>query len=230
METVPPSYRSASTLSPETGLASPALAGDRRELRLIDWIWRIRGSVPLAPGQSNDEAFERLAPLFREAGTRHQRTGDTLLFTKTNQAAQDRMSVFDGGVLRIERDGARPTLRYQLTSRALLACFLAPLLFLGLSQVTVVLKRYDKPPAAAKKDPAKDAPAPLNPIDRALGAPAPDKPKKGPNAKPDDDGDKLSTKSGIVFAEVFAGLYVLGRILEDRQIKAQFREHLTGEP
>ena len=33
-----------------------------------------------------------------------------------------------------------------------------------------------------------------------------------------------------VFAEIFAGLYVIGRIMEDRLVKALFRKHLTANP
>jgi hypothetical protein len=51
--------------------------------RLIDWIWTVRGSLPLAPGQSGDEAFARLDPLFREPGTTRRREGDAMAFQKT---------------------------------------------------------------------------------------------------------------------------------------------------
>ena len=55
-------------------------------LRIIDWIWHIRGSVALAPEQSSDDAFDRLAPLFRQTGTSHERTNDRLIFRKKDQA------------------------------------------------------------------------------------------------------------------------------------------------
>ena len=200
-------------------------------LRLIDWIWHVRGSLALAPGQSSRDAFDRLDPLFRQHGTSHQRTGDTLTFTKKDQAAQDKMSVFDGGVLRIDKSAAGAVLRYDLISRALLFCFLAPLLFLALAQFTVVLGKLEKPPAhaAAKKH---EAAMPMNPIDKALGAPAPDKAKK-------DDGDeegggkkgkKPTPTTAYVFAGIFAALYVGGRILEDRLILRVFRKSLLEDP
>ncbi len=66
-------------------------------LRFIDWIWHVRGSLALAPGQSGDDAFDRLDPLFRQVGTSHERTDDTLVFRKKDQAAQDKMSVFECG-------------------------------------------------------------------------------------------------------------------------------------
>src|SRR5690606_28964876 len=105
--------------------AAAAISLGKRGLvnrRTIDWIWHVRGSVPLAPGQSNEDAFDRLDPLFRERDTVHDRRGDLLTFSKSNQAPQDKMSVFDGGTLRIERDGARAVLRYDLSSRILLFC------------------------------------------------------------------------------------------------------------
>lgn len=202
-------------------------------LRFIDWIWRIRGSVPLPAGQSNEAAFDRLDPLFRQHGTTHQRLDDTLTFKKKDQAAQDRMSVFDGGVLRIERGEAGAVLRYDLFSRALLFCFLAPALFLAIAQFTIVIAKYDKPPhEAAKKH---TPPAAMNPIDKMLGAPAPDKPKAGKDDGGGDEegggkkGKKLSPKPAYVFAYIFAALYVLGRILEDRLILRVFGKALAGE-
>jgi len=197
-------------------------------LRFIDWIWHIRGSLALAPGQSGNQAFDRLDPLFRQTGTSHQRTSDTLIFSKKDQAAQDKMSVFDGGVLRIERGAAGAVLRYHLTSRALLFCFLAPLLFLGIAQLTIVVVQHQKPSTDAAKSKKKDAQVPMNPIDKALGAPAPEKPKKDGADKAEGKDKKPSPTPAYVFAAIFACLYVVGRILEDRLIKAQFKKRLLG--
>ena len=99
-------------------------------LRLIDWIWTVRGAVPLAPGQTGDTTFARLDPLFREPGTTRRREGDTLVFHKSDPLSQDPMAVWDRGHLQIV---AGPALHYRLASRALGFCFLAPALFLGLS-------------------------------------------------------------------------------------------------
>jgi len=197
-------------------------------LRFIDWIWHVRGSLALAPGQSGNQTFDRLDPLFRQTGTSHERTGDTLTFRKKDQAAQDKMSVFDGGVLRIERGAAGSVLRYHLTSRALLFCFLAPLLFLGIAQFTIVVVKHQKPSTDAAKSEKKDAQVLLNPIDKALGAPAPEKPKKDGADKAEGKHKKPSPTPAYVFAAIFAILYVLGRILEDRLIKAQFKKRLLG--
>ena len=194
------------------------------KLGFIDWIWNVRGSLALAPGQSGDDAFDRLEPLFRETGTRHQRTRDVLSFTKKDQAAQDRMSVFDGGALRIDNGSAGAVLRYHLTSRTLLACFLAPLLFLALAQLIIVVTRFDAAPPHPEAVPMPTI-APMNPVDKFLGAPAPEPPKKD---KADADGGKkkLTPTAAYVFAGIFAVLYVVGRILEDRLVKALFRKRL----
>ena len=218
-------------------------------LRFIDWIWHVRGSLTLAPGQSSDDAFDRLDPLFRQAGTSHERTNGTLTFRKKDQAAQDKMSVFDGGVLQVENGAAPPVLRYDLSSRALLFCFLAPLLFLAVAQFTTALGSLEKPSAeeaagksgdASKKDDKEKAEVPMNPIDKFLGAPEPEKPKKddkdetkGKDKDKDKDkdegeGKKPSPTPAYVFAGIFATLYVAGRILEDRLIKSLFRKRLLG--
>jgi hypothetical protein len=198
-------------------------------LRFIDWIWHVRGSLALAPGQSGNQAFDRLDSLFRQTGTSHQRTSDTLIFRKKDQAAQDKMSVFDNGVLRIESGVAGAVLRYHLTSRALLFCFLAPLLFLGIAQFTSAVVKYQKPSTDAAKSAKKDAQVlPMNPIDKALGAPAPEKPKKDGANKAEGKNKKPSPTPAYVFAAIFAFLYLVGRILEDRLIKAQFKKRLLG--
>jgi hypothetical protein len=201
--------------------------------RFIDWIWHIRGSLALAPGQSADETFARLDPLFRQTGTSHDRTQDTLTFRKKDQAAQDKMSVFDSGVLQIEKGVAGPVLRYHLTSRALLFCFLAPLLFLGFGQLTIALGKLDKPSTEAEgksgKDSAKKhAALPQNPIDKFLGSPAPEKPKKDGADKAEKEKKKHSPTAAYVFAGIFAALYLVGRILEAWLIKRQFRKRLLS--
>jgi len=208
-------------------------------LRFIDWIWHIRGSLALAPGQSGSQAFARLDSLFRQTGTSHERTSDTLTFRKKDQAAQDKMSVFDGGILRIERGAAGAVLRYHLTSRALLFCFLAPLLFLALAQITITVNKFYAPGTSAadklatekaeeKKKAAleKMANMPMNPIDKALGAPAPKKP--GTDDKGDEDNKKPTPRPAYVFAGIFAVLYIIGRILEDRLIKSLFKKRLLA--
>jgi hypothetical protein len=205
-------------------------------LRIIDWIWHVRGQVPLATGQSGEEALARLEPLFNQPGTTYERAEGTLSFRKKDQLAQDKMSVFDSGVLQIEPGATGPNLRYRLASRALLFCFLAPLLFLALAQLTITVGSFQKPSAdAAKKaEDKKKADIPQNPIDKFLGAPAPEKPKDDKKdagkdkSKDKDEGsnDKPSPTSAYVFAGIFAALYVAGRMLEDWLAKRLFRKAL----
>lgn len=205
-------------------------------LRFIDWIWHVRGSLPLTPGQSPEDALDRLDPLFRQRGTSYDRTEDTLTFRKKDQPAQDKMAVFDSGGLRIENGEAGPVLRYHLVSQILLFCFLAPLLFLAFAQLTIFIGNNQKPKTEAtsksgktssvsKKPEPKKAEVPMNPLDKALGAPAPDKPDKKEADKKD---DKPSPTPAYVFAAIFAVLYVIGRILEDRLIKSLFKKRLLG--
>jgi len=198
----------------------------------IDWIWRIRGKLPIAPAQSPAEAFAKLDGLFQEAGTSYRIDHDTLRFTKRDQLPQDKMSVFDGGTLRIA-DG---TLRYDMMSRALLACFLAPLLFFAIGKVGVALDGWRNPPELAaakeaaekKRSRIKAEDVPMSPVDEFLGAPKPEKEKK--------DGEKMGKKNrkpsmttAYVFMGIFFALWVLGRILENVMIHSRLRKLLAGE-
>lgn len=201
---------------------------DRARLRFIDWIWHISGSLPIAPEQSGDEALGKLVPLFHQPGTSHERTGDTLTFRKKDPAAQDKMSVFDSGILRIEKDVTGSVLHYRLTSRILLLCFLAPLLFLSFAGLAIVAGKFEKPPTEEAKKKKKDQVRPLNPIDKFLGAPAPEKPKKNGADKSEEDDNKPSPTPGYVLAAIFASLYVVGRLLESRLIKALFKKKLES--
>ena len=209
--------------------------------RFIEWIWHVKGSLPLAPAQSSDEAFERLDPLFQTRGTTYERSGDRLTFSKTNIAPQDRMSVFEGGYLQVEENPEGPVLRYNLKSKALLFCFLAPLLFLAFAQLTIAVGNYEKQKAAAeaaanedKKDEKKEDPAekyasvPLHPIDKFLGAPEPEKPKKDEKKEKEKKDRGPSPTPAYVFAGIFATLYIVGRILEAWLIKKRFRQRLLG--
>lgn len=207
--------------------------------RFIDWIWNVRGSLALAPEQSSDDAFGRLDSLFHQYGTSHERTNDTLIFRKKDQAAQDKMSVFDGGVLQIEKGVAGSVLRYRLTSRILLFCFLMPLLFLGIAQLTIAMGKLQEPSTKAagksgkasgapKKPATKKAVVPMNPLDKALGAPAPERPGKDGVDKADEEDKKPSPTPAYVFAAIFATLYVVGRILEDRLVNTLLKKSLLG--
>lgn len=199
-------------------------------LRFIDWIWHVRGALPVPEGQSGAEALARLEPLFHQMGTSHVRGDDVLEFSKTDPASQDPMAVFDAGTLRIEQGPQGALLRYRLKSRALLFCLLAPLLFLAFAQLTIWSGAGEKPKdAAAQEEKAKkqDALPPMNPVDKFLGAPAPEKPKDGEGGGR--RGRKPSPTPSYVFAGIFAVLYVVGRILEDRLVRRLFRKTLAAE-
>ena len=208
-------------------------------LRFIDRIWHVRGSLALVPGQTSDETFEQLAPVFMQTGTRHERTGDTLIFHKKDPAAQDKMAVFNSGTLWVEQGVTGPVLRYDLISRFLLFCFLAPLLFLAFAQLTLTVAKFQKPEAASasaksgkgknagSKADAKTPDVQLNPIDKFLGAPAPDNKKKD-QEKGGRRGKKPSATPAYVFASFFAILYIIGRILEDRLVRRLFKRGLAS--
>lgn len=222
------------------------MTGKRVNLRFIDRIWHIRGNLPLAPGQSADEAFDRLEPLFRERNTSHDRSDGTLTFRKQDQDAQDKMSIFNSGVLQVEQSGEGPVLRYHLVSRALLYCFLAPLLFLAFGQLAVGLGALEKasPEAEEKagkeKEEEKKIDLPQHPIDKFLGAPKPELPgqskaekrkaTEGERVDKEEEKDRgPSPTPAYVFAGIFAVLYIVGRILEAWLIKSVFRKHLAGD-
>lgn len=234
---------------PQTQLHPPADDASILQ-RAFGWIWRVGGTLDLPPGQSTGEALDRLAPLLGTPGTHHERTGDALVFIKRDAAAQDRLAVFDSGVLRIVQDADQPVLRFDLVSRSLLACFVAPLLFLGFAQVMLYTEKRERAEAAAeekaeKAKEAKDAktgnakavgtkkPAKkelvLNPIDAALGAPAPKTRKQMAADKAEKDKEPPSAKPAYVFAGIFAALYLIGRILEAWLAKKLFRKALFGE-
>lgn len=204
----------------------------------LNRIWQIRGELPLVPGLSSDEAFGRLDPLFREVGTTRERRGDTLTFRKQDQTPQDPLSVFDAGTLQIEPETGGAVLRYQMTSRFLLFSFLAPLLFLAFAGLTIAVARFQDPPTVGelkKQEEAKNRVLPQHPIDKFLGAPAPELPKqddkaksgdkaKGDKAKDEDKGPKPT--AAYVLAAIFAVLYAVGRVLEAWLVKRLFKKRL----
>ena len=206
------------------------------KLPFIDWIWRAKGSLPLETPMSPASAFDRLDPLFQTNGTSYEIAGDTLTFSKHNPAAQDKLATFTRGTLTVvEREG-RSVLTYKVTSPALLACFMAPLLFLALGQVNVAIGEYEKSKAEAAEKSGKDADksektdeedkdVKLHWFDAALGAPAPEKPDKKDKDK--DKYKKYSPKTAYILAAIFATLYVVGRILEPWLIKSRFRRKLS---
>ena len=107
----------------------------------------------------------------------------------------------------------------------MLFCFLAPLLFLALARVTIAVNDFYAPGTsaadklAAAKAEAKDKEAdeklaklPMNPIDKAWGAPAPEKPGAKDKDDETEDKKKPTPTTAYVFAGIFAVLYIVGRI------------------
>jgi hypothetical protein len=216
-----------------------SVSGKQGLLHYIDWLWHVRGSVALPEGQSADEAFARLDPLFHEPGTSYERNGDTLIFHKKDPVAQDKLSVFDSGVLAIAPGETGPLLSYRLRSPTLLFCLLLPLFFLGIAKLTIEVGEHQKPPVEKAEKPDKAAEIPLHPIDKLLGAPEPEKKKavgtdkaskaKAAAEKAKKQKEKFSPTPAYVFAGIFAFLYIVGRILEDWLLKRLFRKRLMPE-
>lgn len=101
-------------------------------MRIIDWIWRVRGSIPLATPRSASEIFARLEPIFRERGTTIEYGPDTLSFRKDNPDSQDKLASFEVGRLHVS-GGTAPILHFDMSSRPLFWCFVAPLPFLAVA-------------------------------------------------------------------------------------------------
>lgn len=205
----------------EPGAASMPRPRFQALVRRIEPIWRIRGQIPLPEDVSPGEALDRVTPILRERNTTHHRIGDAIDYSKVDPAGQDRLAAFERGTLWIDSTPAGPVLAYDLVSKALLFCFLAPLLFLAMSQLAVLATALTPPPTAAEKKEAEAkakkkeqqmAARRLHPIDKMLGAPAPEIKK---NKKKDKDDEKgPSPTPGYVFAGIFAALYAAGRWLE----------------
>ncbi|MEH3098757.1 hypothetical protein [Sphingomonas adhaesiva] len=202
-------------------------SSERTKPRWYEAIWHIEGVVPMGEARSADEAFDRLAPLFRHTGTTVRQRGDTLAFDKTDPDAQDPLAVFDRGTIEATTAAGEPVLRYRMVSRALLFCFFAPLLFLAFAQATVLVAAWTKPSAEeAAKAEKKQIQLPQNWIDKALGAPAPE-PKKKKEAGAGDD-KKPKPTAAYIFAGIFAFLYVVGRLLESRLVRQRIITRLSG--
>jgi hypothetical protein len=201
-------------------------------LPLIDAIWRVRGELALETPLPAEEAFARLDPLFQATGTTYAVDDDTLIYNKRNPAAQDKLATFTRGAMQIEQREQGTFLRYDLSSTALLLCFLAPLLFLCFALLAVAVNAWEKTSVEAseksEKDDEKSKPArKLNPIDEFLGAPAPKDPSKKKDEKKDDG--RHSPKPGYTLAGLFFVIYLVGRFLEPWLIRRRLRTALTEE-
>lgn len=208
----------------------------------VDWIWRAKGDIPLAEPLSPQEAFARLDPLFQTPGTQYAIEGDTLGYAKKNPAAQDKLATFTSGTIRIENTGEGSRLFFNVTSTALLLCFLAPLLFLGFAQLASAINDYENrkeaaETAASPKDAKDEAKEPkeikLHPIDVMLGAPAPADPKADKDKdeeKKKEPKEKIRTTPAYVLAGLFFAIFLVGRFLEPWLLKRTFLKALAQAP
>ncbi|WP_353218385.1 hypothetical protein, partial [Sandarakinorhabdus sp.] len=209
-------------------------------MRTVRLIWHIRSQIDLPTGLDAAAAIDRLAPLLDTAGTSTKRTDDSLIFTKKDPASQDKLAAFNAGSLRIASTAAGQVLKFDLTSRFMLACFAAPLLFLAFAQIALVTGAYQKAEAEAaeKLEKAKEAKEkakkkaekpdakelPRNPIDVALGAPPPKTKKEREAEKLKQKDEPVSATPHYVFAGFFAALYLIGRFLEQRLARNLFKK------
>ena len=209
-------------------------------LPYIDRIWRAEGELLLDEPLTPAEAFARLDPLFQTPGTTYAVDGDTLTYAKHNPAAQDKLATFTHGTLRVVsgQDGAL-RLTFHAASKALLLCFLAPLLFLAFAQLMVTVNGWEKASAEAaqaadkdaEKDKAKDEAKPvpeLHPLDQWLGAPAPEDPAKKKKDKDEKDKEKFDPTPAYVLAGLFFVVYLVGRVLEPWLLKRTLRAALAA--
>jgi hypothetical protein len=201
-------------------------------LSFIDRIWRVRGSLALETPHSPADAFEKLDPLFQAPGTSYEIDDDTLTFNKHNPAAQDKLATFTRGTLRVVEQEGRSQLTYDLFSPALLAVFLAPLLFLAFAQLTIIISDFESTAAKEseqtadeeEKEDEADKEIKLHPIDVFLGSPAPEKPDEEEDEE-EEDGNHSPT-TAYVFAAIFAALYIAGRILEPWLIRSSLSKQI----
>ncbi|WP_240959394.1 hypothetical protein [Novosphingobium olei] len=197
--------------------------------RLVERIWTVRGSLPLDPALAPEAALARLDPLFQEYGTTVTRDQRGLAYDKKDPGAQDPLATFDSGSLAVVEGGEGAVLTWRLVSKSLLACFFAPLLFLAFAQTAVLIGDHLAASADAKADKKDEKKEPVlyqNPLDKALGAPAPEKPKDDEKKKDAKKERKLSPTPGYVFAGIFAVLYIVGRVLEPMLVRRRFRRLL----
>lgn len=201
-------------------------------LKFVDWIWRVRGTLPIEPGLSPRVVFDRIDVIFQEQNTTYRVHGDTLTFTKRKQLPQDKLSIYDSGTLKVSNG----QLRYNMMSKALLACFLAPLFFYAAGQIGIAVDQWRNPPELAKakqerikkRSLVKPEDVPMHPIDKFLGAHGPEKKKA--------DGDSIgkrdrkpSMKTAYTFMSIFFALWISGRILEEWLLRNRLRKRIGVE-
>jgi hypothetical protein len=222
-------------------------------LPVIERIWRVRGGLALDETLSPAEAFDRLGPLFATQGTQVAIEDDTLVYRKTNPAAQDKLATFTSGILHVAPGKGETQVRWELGSTALFLTFLAPLGFLAFAQFAHFVNELEKPAIIAKmaeeeakKEAEKDRGVELHWIDQMMGVPAPEKPgEKDEKKKEEERGAGGGADSGeaegeeeeelpynhspttaYVLAGIFALIFLVGRVLEPYLVMRTFRAHL----
>lgn len=221
-------------------------------LPYVDRIWRVQSSLELDQDLTPSETFARLDPLFQTQGTTYSKEGNTLTYSKKNPAAQDKLATFTAGTLRHVRERGAARLHYDVTSTALLLCFLAPLFFLGFAGLIVVVNELEAPYIAAKKaeeekekekEKAEEEEIKLHWIDQMLGAPEPKQPgdkekeekeekekkraQEGEEEEEEDDANHSPDRS-LQLAALFFVIYCVGRVLEPYLLKRTFRRMLSA--
>ena len=213
-------------------------------LPFIDWAWRTRGAIEIAPPLTTEETFARLQPLVDKESTECDLRDNTLTYVKGNPAAQDRLATFSQGTFTIEQQGGLTKLLYDVKSNALALVLLAPLFFVGFAQIAVAINHWEDRKAElvkaeseakgekAKEDEEEKEPAPHHWIDEALGAPAPEtlEQKKARMAEEGEQKkEKLPTTPSYALAGLFLALYVLGRFLEPYLFRRTLKRALSLE-
>jgi hypothetical protein len=213
---------------------------------ILDRIWRAKGSVDLGEPLSAQEVFERLDPLFRTQGTEYAVDENTLSYVKANPTAQDRLATFTAGVLQVDEGPRSSRLTYDVTSTALLLCFLAPLMFLAFGQFASFVNELEKPALIeeqAQKKKEKEAEAEREPIelhwiDQMLGASAPEQSGEGEEGdrseeressdREDEVEGNHSPTTAYVFAGIFFVVFLVGRALEPYLLRRTLRAALSS--
>lgn len=220
-----------------------------RNVPYLDRIWRVESFIEIEENLSADEAFKRMEPLFQTQGTTLERQDNTLVYSKKNPNAQDKLATFTAGTLRHEQAGGITRLSYDVTSTALFLCFLAPFFFLAFAGLTLVVNELEAPFVAAQKAEEEKKKAEegeeeeekieLHWIDQMLGAPEPEQPgeedeeeksedrkKRGEEDEEEIEGNHSPTRS-LYLAGIFFLIYCVGRVLEPYLLKRTFRRALT---
>ncbi len=199
---------------PADRAAQPDASGaPTQRKRLTDWIWHIHGSVPLDPGQSPTRRSTARSAV-PHTGTARERNGDTLTFTSATRRRRTgwRCSAAHA-VIEAQAEGWSCAIG---SDKALLYCFLAPLLFLAFAQATVALGKLESPRSRPRSRRRRKTPAPLNPIDKRSARRHPSNPRRRAG---DDDKDKKPSPTAAMSSPGSSPRSMRsGRVFEARRV------------